>query len=159
MCSLSCVQIIGYIMASKSYSFVCILRYFYYHHYVDSSESTERIKWLLCMSCRVCPFSHLSFMQFMGLSVFSLAIFHSMIVRTSVLHLTIIKAYIWIISHLEPSHETTVYGVRLAMFLYVCIQTLWATTISIIVIGSSQSIGSNMVIYFKQFPSVIYLVP
>ena len=111
-----CVQIIKYIMAWWSNSFA---------HYVTSSSSSSslcRCIWrywtykmfvsyiLLIVCLRLSQFSQLSFIQYMGLCVFSLPIYLMMIVRIYVLYLIIvIKSEVWPICHcLGLGHETKV---------------------------------------------------
>ena len=75
--------------------FVCLhITLPHYHHYADISEGIEFLKCLWDTFCQMClrlsQFSQLSFMQYMGLCVFSLLIHLIMIVRIRVLHLIII---------------------------------------------------------------------
>ena len=75
-----------------------------YYHYADLGESIEHMKCLqVHILSSMCPrltiFPRLSFVQYMGLSGFSLPISLRMIVRLFALHLVIItKSEIWIIS-------------------------------------------------------------
>ena len=69
---------------------VCLhLTLTHYHHYAGVSEGIELLKCLLGTFCRVCvrlrQFSQLSSMQYLGLCLFSLPIYLTMIVRIPVL--------------------------------------------------------------------------
>ena len=102
-----------------------------YHHYADISECTELLQCLSGIFCWVCrrlsQFSRLSFMQYMGLWVFSLPITFEMIVRIDVFYLIIIiKSEVWPISHcLGLGHEMMVCTVCLSMFLWEPAAFLW----------------------------------
>ena len=70
--------------------FVCLqITPSHYHHYADLSEGIGLLKCLSGICCRVClrlrQFSQLSFIQYMGLCVFSLPNSPVMIVRMSTL--------------------------------------------------------------------------
>ena len=68
---------------------------------------------------RLSQFSQLSFMQYMGLCVFSLPVYLMMSVRIRVLNLIIIiKSEVWLICHsLGLGHETMTCAVCLSIFL------------------------------------------
>ena len=76
--------------------FVCLhITLPHYHHYADISEGIELLKCLsgrFCLECvsKVESSSQLSFMQYMGLCVFSLPISLMIIVRIRVLYVIII---------------------------------------------------------------------
>ena len=78
MFSLWHLQTIGYIMACRSCSFVCRL-----HHLIIIIMQTKMlVRYMLPSVClRLRQFSQLSFIQYMGLCVFSLPISPVMIVR------------------------------------------------------------------------------
>ena len=106
------------------------LRVTLYHYYHYAGESIERMECLqVHILSNMCPrltiFPRLSFVQYMGLSGFSLPISLRMIVRMFALHLVIItKSEIWIIDRsLRPGLETMIYGVYRDLFcLFVCFQ-------------------------------------
>ena len=79
------------------------------------------VKYILSSVClRLSQFSQLSFIQYMGLCVFSLPIYLMMIVRIRVLYfiIIIIKSEVWSIFHcLWWGHETVVCAVCLFIFL------------------------------------------
>ena len=52
LCSLWWVQIVGYVLASRSFSFVCTPSH--YHRRANLSGDMERIKYLWDIFCRVC---------------------------------------------------------------------------------------------------------
>ena len=77
LCSLWWVQIVGYVLACRSYSFVCTLHHLIIIIVQTLSEDTELIKCLSGIICWVCEyirlgtFSQLSIIQFMWGCVFS----------------------------------------------------------------------------------------
>ena len=95
--------------------FVCLqITPSHYHHYADSSEGIELIK---CLP-RLRLFSQLSFIQYMGLCVFSLPIRMSWLWECVLYLIIIIKSEVWFINHcLGLGHETMVCAVCLTMFL------------------------------------------
>ena len=117
-----CVQMIEYIMARWSYSFVCTLYYLIIiimqtyllvlHSWITrqmhSIECVFKIKSFLSIICH-------AVMQYMGLCVFGLPISLTMIVRISLLYLNIIiKSEVWHICHgLWYDHETMLCAVYL----------------------------------------------
>ena len=122
---LRCVQIIGYIMARWSYSFVCTLHHpiiiimqTYLIRYWTSSMLVRFILWSVCL--RLSQFSQLSSMPYMGLCVFNLPISLTVTVRIGVLYRTIIiKSEVWPIYHcLWLGHETMRFAVCLSTFLW-----------------------------------------
>ena len=104
-----------YIMAWWSYSFVCTL-----HYLVVIIMQTHLM--VLDILLSVClTLSQLTFMQYMGLCVFSFSIYLTMIVRMHVFYRTIIikSAEVWPICHcLGLGHETMVYVVNRSIFVW-----------------------------------------
>ena len=100
----------------------------HYHHYTDRSEDIELLKCFLdtfCLECvPKCKLSQLSFMQYMGLCVFSLPITLMMIVIIWILYFIInIKSEVRPIYHcLGLGHETMVYTVYLYIFWHPCLR-------------------------------------
>ena len=103
----------------------------HYHHYADLSEGIGFLKCLpgtFCLKCvsKISQFSQLSFMQYMGLCVFSLPISLMMIVRIHVLYLIITWNHLsnWkydpfaIVQAL--GHETMICTVCICIFLLHC---------------------------------------
>ena len=79
------------------------------------------VRYILSIVClRLCQFPQLSFMQYMGLCVFSLPIYLLMIVRICVLYLIIItKSEVWPICHcVGLGHEAMVCAVCISIFLW-----------------------------------------
>ena len=101
-----CAQIIEYILARWSYSFVCALHYLIIIINADVSVSIALLKWLRSTFCRKC--SQLHFMQNIGFCVYSWLISPNVIGGIGVLCLTIIvKSEVLPICHcLELGHET-----------------------------------------------------
>ena len=54
LCSLWWVQIVGFVLAWRSYSFICALTPSHYHHCANLSEDIALIKCLSDIFCRVC---------------------------------------------------------------------------------------------------------
>ena len=85
MCSVWCLQTIGYIMACKLCSFACKL-----HHLIIIIMETylKALKQLKCLLPSLClrlrQFSQLSSIQYMGFCAFGLFKYPVMIVRTNV---------------------------------------------------------------------------
>ena len=85
--------------------FVCLhITLLHYHHYADVSESIELkmiLRYILSsMWLWLSQFSQLSFMQYIGLCVFSLHVPRVMVVRIRVQYFVItIKSKIWTICH------------------------------------------------------------
>ena len=122
LCSLWWVQIVGFVLACRSYSFVCTLPHLIIIIVQTLSEDIE----LKTMPVRynlssvwitLSIFSQLS-IQYMGLCVFSLPISFVMIERIYILCLIIIiKSEVWTITHcLGWGHETMVCAVCLSIF-------------------------------------------
>ena len=109
-CSLWWVQIFGYVLACRSYSFVCTV-----HHLIIIIVQTLSSVWV-----RLSIFSPLSIIQYVRLYVFSLPISLVMIARIYILCLIIIiKSEVWTITHcLGLGHETMVSAVCLFIFLW-----------------------------------------
>ena len=124
LCSLWWVQIVGYVLAYRSYSFVCPLHHLIIIIVQTLSEDIELKKCLSDIICRVCVrlsiFSQLSIIQYVGLCVFSLPISFVMIERIYILCLIIIiKSEVWTITHcLGLGHEIMVCAVCLSIFLW-----------------------------------------
>ena len=122
LCSLWWVQIIGYVLASRSCSFVCTL-----HHLIIIIVKLIWRHWTYKMPVRyilssvwvrLSIFSQLSIEHYMGLCVFSLPISLVMTERIFCL-IFIIKSEVWTIIHcLGLGHETMVCAVCLSLFLY-----------------------------------------
>ena len=88
--------------------------------YTISLSSLCRLELIKC--CRVCLrlrlFSQLSFIQYMGLCVFSLPNSPVMLWESVLNLIIVIKSEVWIINHcLALGHETMVCAVCLTMFL------------------------------------------
>ena len=124
LCSLWWVQIIGYVLACRSYSFV---------QYTISLSSLCKLIWrhwlfkmpvrhiLSSVWVRFRIFSQLSIIQYMGLCVFSLPISLVMIERIYIVCLIIIKSEVWTSAHgLGLGHESMVCVVCLSIFLLMC---------------------------------------
>ena len=121
LCSLWWVQIFGYVLACRSYSFVCTV-----HHliiiivqtYLISQISLRYIYVVEYVSKIKHIFFPVSIIQYVGLYIFSLLISRVMIERIYILCLIIIiKSEVWIITHcLGLGHETL--GYRVYVFLY-----------------------------------------
>ena len=75
---------------------------------------------------RLCTFSPLSIIQYVGMYVFNLSIYLVMIERIYILCLIIIiKSEVWTITHcLGLGHETMVSAVCLSIFLLMCLNSL-----------------------------------
>ena len=123
LCGFWWVQIVGYVLACRSYSFVCTLHHLIIIIVQTLSEEIELIECLSDMICRVWVrlsiFSQLSNIQYVGLCVFSLPISFVMIERICILCLIIIiKSEVWTIAHcLGLGHETMVCAVCLSILL------------------------------------------
>ena len=97
----------------------------HYYHYADISESIELLECQVHPASSVCltlsQLPQLSFMQYIGLCVFSVSISLMMIVRICVLYLIIIiKSEVWSICHcLRLRHETMVCAECLLIFYHV----------------------------------------
>ena len=130
LCSLWWVQMIGYVLACRSYLFVCALPL--------SALSFCKLIWrnwtykmpvrYISLSgwVRLSIFPQLSIIQYMELCVFSLPIFLMMIGRMYILCLMIIiKSEVWNIIHcLGLGHETMVCAVCPSIFLQI-IPMIW----------------------------------
>ena len=116
-----CAQIIEYIMAWRSYSFVYALHYLIIT-IIQIRYWTSKILqgYILSSVClRLSQFSQLSLMQYVGLCVFSLPIYLMMIVIIHVLYLIIMKSGVWLICHcLWLGHETMVCAVCFSIFVF-----------------------------------------
>ena len=101
------VQIVGYVLACRSYSFVCM-----FAHYTISLSSLCKLLWrhwtykmfvrysLPSAQVRLSMFSQLYIIQYMGLCVFSLPISLVMIEKIDILCvIIIIKSEVWTIIH------------------------------------------------------------
>ena len=124
LCSLWWVQIVGYVLACRSYSFVV--------QYIISLSSLCKLIWrhwtykmpvryiLSSVWVRLSIFSQLSIIQYVGLCAFSLPISLVVIERIYMLCLIIIiKSEIWTITHcLGLGHEKMVCAVCLTVFLW-----------------------------------------
>ena len=104
-------------------AFVCL--HITLPHYHNNADLSESIELLTCLSDTFCLkrvskiwSNQLSFMQYMGIFVFSLPIYFMMIVRICVLYLAIIvKLEVWSICHrLGLGHAIMVY----AVYLFIC---------------------------------------
>ena len=124
LCTLWWVQIFGYVLACRSYSFVCTV-----HHLIIIIVQTYLKALNLWNACqiylssvwvRLSIFSPLSIIQYVGLYVFSLRISLVMIKRIYKLCLIIIiKSEVRTITHcLGLGHETMVSAVCLSIFLW-----------------------------------------
>ena len=124
LCSLSWVQIIGYVLACRSYSFVCT--------YTISLSSLCKLIWrhwtykipvryiLSSVWVRLSIFSQLSIIQYVELCVFSLPIFLVIEKMYLLCLIIIIKSEVWTITHcLGLGHEAMVCAVCLSIFLCV----------------------------------------
>ena len=92
----------------------CTLNFPHYHHYADVSERIELIRnrYIVSSVClRLSRFSQLDFMQYMGPCVFSLSIFHVVIVRICDFYLIII---------IKLKVRTVCYCVRIGHETMVC---------------------------------------
>ena len=126
LCSLWCVQIMGYTEARRSYldlfaPYTIALSAWFRVIWKHWTYKTP-VRYILSSVCLwSSPLSHLSFMQYIGLCVFSLT---NSFLMTVLLHtIKIVKSKIWIIIHcLGLGHETVVWVVCLAMFLRCCLQ-------------------------------------
>ena len=125
LCSLWWVQIFGYVLACRSYSFVCTV-----HHlvviivqtYLKALNLKMPVRYILSsVWVRSNIFSPLSIIQYVGLYVFSLPISLVMIERIYILCLIIIiKSEVWTITHcLGLGHKTMVPAVCLSIFLLI----------------------------------------
>ena len=156
LCSLWWVQIAGYVLACRWYSFVCTL-----HHliiiivqYNWTYKMPVRYN-LSSVWVRLSIFSQLSIIQYVGLCVFSLPISFVMIERIYILILIIIiKSEVWIITHcLGLGHETMVCAVCLSIFLQSNIDyglSIWGS--------SSDHVGArfrDIVVFFLHTSSKI----
>ena len=102
---------------SLSFSCWCIWRYW---------SSKMLVRYIMSTVClRLIKFSQLSYIQCMGMCIFSLPISLMMIVRISVLYIIIIiKLEAWPICHYSwLGHETIVCTVCLSTFMFNCLQT------------------------------------
>ena len=123
LCSLWWVQIVGYVLACRSFSF-SFITLSHYHHCANFTwrHWTHKmpVRYNLSSVCvRLSIFSQLSIMQYVGLCVFSLPISFVMIERIYILCLIIIiKSEVWTITNcLGLGHETMVCAVCLSIFL------------------------------------------
>ena len=118
LCGFWWVQIVGYVLACRSYSFVCTLHHLIIIIVQTLSEEIELIECLSDMICRVWVrlsiFFQLFNIQYVGLCVFGLPISFMMIER-----IIIIKSEVWTIAHcLGLGHETMVCAVCLSILLW-----------------------------------------
>ena len=127
LCSLWWVQIVGYVLACRSYSFVCTVHHLIMHyHCANLSEDIELkmpVRYILSsLWVRLSICSQLSIRQYVGLCVFSLPISFVMIEMIYMLCLIIIiKSEVWTITHcLGLGHETMVCVVGLSIFFWKC---------------------------------------
>ena len=124
LCSLCWGQIVGYVLACRSYSFVCTLHHFIIIIMQTSLEDSELIKMpirfdLSSVWVKLSIFSQLSVIQYVRLFVFSFPISFVMIERIYIICLIIIiKSEVWTITHcLGLGHETMLCAVCLSIFL------------------------------------------
>ena len=129
LCSLWWVQIVGYVLHCRSYTFVCTPSH--YHHCAKSSEDIELIKCLSDIFCRVCvsKIKH-------TLSVIHYTIHYTIcgavcfqFIHSScddweniyiVCLVIIINSEVWTITHcLGLGHKTMVCAVCLSIFLWI----------------------------------------
>ena len=124
-CSLWWAQIVGYVVACRSYSFCLYITPFHSHH----CANFIRRHWTYQMPVRynlssvwvmLSIFSQLSIIQYVGLCVFSLPISFVMVERIYILCLIIIiKSQVLTITQcLGLGHETMVCAVCLSIFLF-----------------------------------------
>ena len=125
LCSLWWVQIVGYVLACRSYWFFCTV-----HHLIIIIVQTYLetlnlyimpVRYILSsVWVRLSIFSQLSIIQYVGLCVFSLPISLVMIARIYILCLIIIiKSEIRTVTHyLGLGDDTMVCAVCLSIFLY-----------------------------------------
>ena len=110
LCSLRWVQIVGYVLVHRSYSFVCTL-----HHLIIWRHWTYKMLVRYNLSSvweKLSIFSQLSIIQYVGLCVFKLPFSFVMIERIYI----IIKSEVWTIAHcLALGHETMVCAVCLSI--------------------------------------------
>ena len=130
LCSLWWVQMVGYVLAWGSYSFICTL-----HHLIIIIVQTYLKTLNLWMPVRyVLPsvwvrhniFSQLSIIQHVWLCAFSLPISLVMIEKLYILCLIIIESEVWTITHcLWLGHERIVCAVCIFIFLYMWQTRYW----------------------------------
>ena len=133
LCSLWWVQIVGYVLACRSYLSVCTV-----HHLIIIIVQTYiwrywkyemPVRYILSsVWVRLSIFSQLSIIQYVGLCVFSLPISLAMIKRIYILCLIIIiESKVWTITHcLGLGHETMVCAVCPSIFLCVMCRVIFA---------------------------------
>ena len=127
MFSLWYLQMIGYIMACRSCSFVCRLHH-HYHNYADLSEGIELIKFLSGTCCRVCVKDWGNSLEYLSYNILGCVSSACPILLwwswECVLYLIIIiKSEVWISNHcLGPGHETIACAVWFTVFLCVLIK-------------------------------------
>ena len=123
LCTLWWVQIVGYVLAGRSYSSCLYITPSHYHHCANLSEDIELICQIYFVEC-VSKIKHIPSVIHHticeGLCVFSLPISPVMIERIYILCLIIIiiKSEVWTFTHcLGLGHETMVCVVCLSIFL------------------------------------------
>ena len=118
LCSLWWVQIFGYVLACRSYSFVCTVHYLIIiivQTYLKTLNLWNACQIYFVECVRLSIFSPLSIIQYVGLCVSSLPIPLVMIERLYILYLVIIiKSEVCTITHC--CHETMVCVVCLSIF-------------------------------------------
>ena len=144
LCSLWWVQIFGYVLACRTYSFVCTI-----HHLIIIIVQT----YLKALNLKKMPvrytlssvwvrlgrFSPLTNIQYVGLYFFSLSISLVMIERIYILCIIIIiKSEVWTITHcLGLGHETIVFAVCISIFFKVIMNRMsWQNQITITQLNS-----------------------
>ena len=123
LCSVWWVQIFGYVLACRSYSFVCTV----HHLIIIIVQSNIWRHWtykmpvryiLSSMWVRLSIFSPLSIIQYVGLCVFSLPI-PLWWLREYTYFVISSSSEVWTITHcLGSGHETMVCAVCLSIFLF-----------------------------------------
>ena len=105
-----------------------------HHQYADMSEGIEYIKCVSDIFCsgvtKLSKFFNLSFMQFMGLRVFSLRSAFRMIVRIYVLYLIIsMKREVWVIIHCLGLGHATIISTPCPAYVHVDVVWIGETVI------------------------------
>ena len=121
LCSLWWVQIVGYVLACRSYSFVCTLQHLIIIIVQTLSEAIELIKCLSAIICRVCKIKHI--LSVIHYTVFGAVCFQfTNFLRDDWENILFCHHQIgsmnWTFTHcLRLGHETMVWAVCLSIFL------------------------------------------
>ena len=153
------VQIFGYVLACRSYSFVCTVHHLIVIIVQTYLKTTYKVPVRFILSSvwvRLSIFFPLSIIQYVGLYVFSLPISLVMNERIYIPCLIIIiKSELWTTTHcLGLGHETIVSTLCVSIFLWIWMITHNSSSVTMISCLTLKQLG-HFFQYLILFPNVV----